>query len=296
MLAENSVVLTPMTEIEARELVEEIKIGISTVGQKLLELYEREGWRALGYSTWRDCVMTEFDFQQSHVYRLLDFARVERNLSPIGGNYPLPTNERQGRALGKLEPDVQREAWQKAVDTAPNGKVTARHVETVVKEFQADPAPPAIIQSNKPIMAKAILGGAIIYSKWRCEHCSVRQSAGRRYTIVQLEKEQRRICDTCLGLFQVEEIASEFTCPRCGQRTLKLNGKVLCLNESCQAKWESRVEFDEELQEMDTELHLLRMELKTNLVSLINRLPPDELKEFAAYLAGWRQPTERTPL
>jgi hypothetical protein len=76
-------IVAPMTEIEARELIEEIKIGISTVGQKLLELYEREGWRALGYSTWRDCVMTEFDFQQA-IYRLLDFAWVERNLSPIG--------------------------------------------------------------------------------------------------------------------------------------------------------------------------------------------------------------------
>lgn len=124
-----------MTETEARKLVTEIKAGISGVGAKLLELHERNGWQSLGYSNWRDCVMTEFDFQQSHVYRLLDFARVERNLSPIGGKITLPTSERQARPLASLTPDQQREVWPLVLETAPNGKPTAAIVESVVKDF-----------------------------------------------------------------------------------------------------------------------------------------------------------------
>jgi hypothetical protein len=81
MTQTNLTIITPMTETEARVLIEEIKTDISAVGAKLLELHEREGWKALGYSSWRECVMQEFDFQSSHVYRLLDFAKIQRVLS-----------------------------------------------------------------------------------------------------------------------------------------------------------------------------------------------------------------------
>ncbi|MBE7553779.1 MAG: hypothetical protein HS126_22160 [Anaerolineales bacterium] len=131
-------IITPMTETEARVLIEEIKTDISAVGAKLLELHEREGWKALGYASWRECVMQEFDFQSSHVYRLLDFAKIQRVLSPIGENgYPLPAAESVARPLAALpDPDQQREAWQTAVDTAPGGKVTAKHVENVVSSMR----------------------------------------------------------------------------------------------------------------------------------------------------------------
>lgn len=36
-----------------------------------------------------------------------------------------PISERQLRSIAKLEPQQQREAWAKAVETAPDGKVTA---------------------------------------------------------------------------------------------------------------------------------------------------------------------------
>jgi hypothetical protein len=127
--------LVLMTEAEARQLVNEIKTDIAAVGQKLLELYEREGWRALGYANWRECVMTEFEFQKSHVYRLLDFARLERNLSPIGEKYPLPANEAQARPLAKLSAEQQRQVWAVAVETAPAGHITAAHVERTARRL-----------------------------------------------------------------------------------------------------------------------------------------------------------------
>lgn len=45
----------------------------------------------------------------------------------------LPTSERQTRPLANLEPEMQREVWQEAVQTAPAGRVTAAHVQEVVK-------------------------------------------------------------------------------------------------------------------------------------------------------------------
>jgi len=45
-----------------------------------------------------------------------------------------PINEAQARPLTKLPPEQQKEAFQKAVETAPEGKVTAKHVEKVVMD------------------------------------------------------------------------------------------------------------------------------------------------------------------
>lgn len=45
-----------------------------------------------------------------------------------------------------------------------------------------------------------------------------------------------------------EQVQSQqFTCPNCRQRTVKFNGKTLCLNPSCGASWEQREEYLVEL-------------------------------------------------
>jgi hypothetical protein len=88
----------------------------------VLELYEREGWSALGYNTWRECVTAEFNSSQAYLYRQLEAAQTEKVISPIGEK-EIP--ESQLRPLTKLKdnPDQQREAWQHAVESAPEGKV-----------------------------------------------------------------------------------------------------------------------------------------------------------------------------
>ena len=49
------------------------------------------------------------------------------DISPIGENIKLL--ESQARPLVALEPEEQRVVWQRVVETAPNGKVTAVHVQ-----------------------------------------------------------------------------------------------------------------------------------------------------------------------
>jgi hypothetical protein len=55
----------------------------------------------------------------------------------------LPENERQARPLTHLEPEQQREAWRQALETAPDGKVTAAHVEHIVSGILA-PQPESV--------------------------------------------------------------------------------------------------------------------------------------------------------
>jgi hypothetical protein len=72
-------------------------------------------------------------------YQLIEAARTMRNLMDSEnvrrGVQMLPESERQVRPLAKLEPEQQREAWSKAIETAPNGKVTAAHVQSVVDSY-----------------------------------------------------------------------------------------------------------------------------------------------------------------
>jgi hypothetical protein len=128
-----------MTKAEARACVKRIRDGIDDVRRQVLDLHEREGWRSLGYDSWRQCVTAEFPTTARRLYQELSAARVERNLNH-GSQAQPPIPERQLRELGKLEPEDQPEAWAEAVETAPDGVMTARHVAAVVaKRLEPEP-------------------------------------------------------------------------------------------------------------------------------------------------------------
>ena len=50
---------------EARSLIERIRAHINDARALVLELYEKEGWKALGYKNWTECTEDEFDQRQS---------------------------------------------------------------------------------------------------------------------------------------------------------------------------------------------------------------------------------------
>jgi hypothetical protein len=89
----------------------------------------------MGYANWRECVTAEFQNSQAYLYRQLEAAQTEKVISPTGEKPQIP--ERQLRPLTKLrdDPEKQKEAWQKAVESAPAGKVTAAHVYKIVHEM-----------------------------------------------------------------------------------------------------------------------------------------------------------------
>jgi hypothetical protein len=65
---------------------------------------------------------------------MLEAAQVEVHLDcPMGQN-----RESHMRPLTTLDPDTQRAVWQEANETAPDGTLTARHVEQVVQAWRDD--------------------------------------------------------------------------------------------------------------------------------------------------------------
>lgn len=132
-------VLAPMTESEARACTDRIKAGIVDMEREALNMYEREGWLALGYLSWREWATAEFPRTQTHLYRLLDAGLIRRNISPMGENFNIEAiPERQLRPLKALPPEAQRVVYQQAIETAPNGKVTAAHVQDTVTQFRRE--------------------------------------------------------------------------------------------------------------------------------------------------------------
>lgn len=126
--------------VELEQLENVIKKNIGAfyeVGRALMEIRDKGLYRdVLGFDTFEAYCKARWDFNRAHAYRLMDSVKVINNVSE--SETKKPVNLEQTRPLAKLEPDQQREAWQKAVETAPEGKVTAAHVSKVVKEVTGE--------------------------------------------------------------------------------------------------------------------------------------------------------------
>ena len=87
------------------------------------------------YTTFEDYLSQRWDLDRTYAHRMIDAAEVVEHLLPIGNI--VPVNEAQARPLASLPAEQQREVWQEVVETAPAGKVTARHVQETVKRVKA---------------------------------------------------------------------------------------------------------------------------------------------------------------
>jgi len=160
-----------MTRDEARGCVDAITAHMSGARAMLLELYERRGWQALGYSSWRHCVTTEFGQSEAFLYRQLAAAEVEQNLSPIGEIGALPESHLRPLVALRDEPEKQREIYQAAVDTAPNGKITAAHIHQTVREYLE---PQVDVSSGSlpfPVIACEACRETFDIKVWHCPRC-----------------------------------------------------------------------------------------------------------------------------
>jgi hypothetical protein len=125
-----------MSRAEAESLVVLIRHNLSDTRQSLLRLYEGEGWRVLGYQSWRACVVQEFGESERKLYRLLEAAAVESSLGFDNLTKPLP--ESHLRELSKIDESERREVYETARESAPGGKVTATHLRVVADVQKPD--------------------------------------------------------------------------------------------------------------------------------------------------------------
>lgn len=127
--------LTQSEQTRLAELETVIKDGLLTfidVGAALLEIRNSRLYRH-EYSTFEQYCREKWQMTKTSANRLIQAHGVITNLTPTG---VIPDSERQARPLAKLEPEEQKVAWQNAVETAPEGKVTGAHVQKIVDEIK----------------------------------------------------------------------------------------------------------------------------------------------------------------
>lgn len=120
-----------LTEVRARQLVDAIKTHVESVGALLVELYEGQGWIALGYGSWREMAVAQFGKSTGHVYRLLNAAQVE--MTVFGDSPNGRINERVARELDTLPPEHQAFAYHLATFEAGGEQPTARQTRAAVQ-------------------------------------------------------------------------------------------------------------------------------------------------------------------
>ncbi len=132
---DNVIVGVPMMDAtEARAVVTRIKTRIDLARGELLELKDREGWKALGYKSWRQCAEAEFGASTATLYRQLEAAEIARDLQDSQFEN-LPTSQLQ--AVKQLPPEQRIEAFERADRIAGDGPRTAQHVRQAAQEIAA---------------------------------------------------------------------------------------------------------------------------------------------------------------
>ncbi len=129
----------PLSEEETVELNQCEKVidvdakAFFRVGAALATIRSKKLYRK-DFATFDEYCRKRWDFGRLYAYRFLKAAEIKARLFPIG-NFPLPENECQIRALGYLPEHLTRKAWEKAVKRAEGGKVTGKLVTEVVNEY-----------------------------------------------------------------------------------------------------------------------------------------------------------------
>ncbi|BAY66818.1 hypothetical protein NIES22_69620 (plasmid) [Calothrix brevissima NIES-22] len=147
-LQENPALATiNVTAVEVPELTEQeisdrlhlerkVERAFFEAGKALMELRERRLYRST-HKTFEDYCQDRFGYSRRQPYHLIEAAVIFDNLVEKCERsvHIFPTNEWQVRPLTKLDPDIQPEAWQQAVESA-NGKVPShRIVKDVVQRI-----------------------------------------------------------------------------------------------------------------------------------------------------------------
>ncbi len=127
-----------LSEAHRLEVLESvIDAGLQTfvhVGNALLEIRDSRLYRQT-HGTFEEYCREKLGFNSSRARQLIDAAQVVANIQSVTV-VTLPDSETHVRPLVYLPPEAQREVWQVAVETAPGGKVTAAHVQGVVKQYR----------------------------------------------------------------------------------------------------------------------------------------------------------------
>jgi hypothetical protein len=129
-------IATKLTAVETRRRSEleatiaEHVDSFTKAGAALAEMRDSRLYRD-DHESFDDYCRSRWGMGASRARQLISAAEVTSNIGSV--TIVTPANEAQTRPLASLSADEQRDAWKESVDTAKDGKVTAKHVENVVR-------------------------------------------------------------------------------------------------------------------------------------------------------------------
>jgi len=122
--------------VELEETIQKNLTAFYEVGFALMQIRDNRLYREYKHEdktpwTFEEYCKSKWNFERNYANKLIKASEVVENL---GTNVPIPKSEGSLRPLTSLPPDQQREVYQKAVETAPGGRVAAKHIEKILKE------------------------------------------------------------------------------------------------------------------------------------------------------------------
>lgn len=130
-----------LDQLEAR-----IETGLAKfmeVGPALAEICQGKLYRS-SYGTFQEYCRERWGISRQHAHRLIEAACVIRDLSPMG--YILPANERQARALARVDPRQLHSLW--AELTADGSAPTTAEIEAAVRQSGIAVPPPEALRAQ----------------------------------------------------------------------------------------------------------------------------------------------------
>lgn len=169
-----------------------IERGLSAffeVGSALLEIRENRLYRA-NYTTFGDYCRERWGMAGRTAYQFIDAALVVDNVRNL--RIPVPANEAQARPLTGLEPEVQRIVWDVVQQTAPQGKVTATHVKSVVDVLKQVTITGALDNGEGESVRVADLLKAVIteetYERMKRQELHIQERAKPRHYVLKANR------------------------------------------------------------------------------------------------------------
>jgi len=173
-LIEYDVAAAPLTVTEEQQLAADeavIERGLRTfyeVGQALADIREDRLYRR-SYRTFEQYCQERWGFGRGRASEFIGAARVVENVRDL--DHFAPRNMEQTTPLLGLSPEDQRSAWQRAVDTAPNGKVTGAYVAQVAREYREPQGDVSSAPLPFPVFACDRCGDTFDIKVWHCPRC-----------------------------------------------------------------------------------------------------------------------------
>lgn len=112
---------------ECEAAIERILGAFYEPGGALQKIRDERLYRAT-HATFEKYCQERWDMKRRYADRLIESALVIETLSKMSPIGLIPSTESQARELAGLTPEEQRKVWEKALETAPDGHITAAHI------------------------------------------------------------------------------------------------------------------------------------------------------------------------